>query len=273
MISSWKSTNIMNYALTLGMLCGMLFISSCGDDDDGGGPVDPGIDVDQLLSTAVVDFTDPSALNLVGVTNFTTGIGNGYTFDQSAEGTTCGVESSYIGLPDLGAIWADGFTVAGWVNFSESRKFERIIDLGQDVEMNIGDNIGENGALNITFARIDETNDLGLTSWINDDGTLNKSTGRLVAEGAIVNGTTQFYVGTISPSGEMRIYVDGQLVASKSDGHPVVNEARTSNFAGRSNWCFFDLDFKGSMSGLWIFNEVLTQEEITAIYEDGADEI
>ena len=254
-------------ALSAGALMAMVFISSCGSDD--GEDPSPTIDVDALKQTAVVDFTDPLELNLVGVTSYSTDLGTGYTFDQSGNEPDCGVASSYIGVRDLGAIWGNGFSVAGWVNFDENRKFERILDLGMDLGLNIGDNIGENGAMNVPFARLNETNDLALTSWISDDGAVNKSTGRLIAEDAITNGSTIFYVGTITPSGEMAIYVNGELIASKTDGHAVVNEARTSNFIGRSNWCYFDLDFKGSMSGLWVFNKPLNTEEISALYQDG----
>ncbi len=273
MFSSWKNTRkIINLALTGGVLGMFLLISSCGSDDDGGDPT-PVVDVSALKQSAVIDFSDPSELNLVGVTSFSTGLGTGYTFDESASTPDCGVSSSYIGAPDTGAIWGEGFSVAGWVNFNENRKFERIIDLGKDMESGIGQNIGDNGALNVTFSRLDETNDLALTSWIDDDRPLNTTTGRLTASNAIVNGSTHFYVATISPGGEMAIYVDGALAASKSDGHPVVNEARTSNFIGRSNYCYFDLDFKGSMSALWVFNKVLTTQEITALYEDGESKL
>ncbi len=258
---------VISSSISTAALIGFLFISSCGSDDGGDPP--PSIDVDALKQSAVIDFSDPLELNLVGVTSYQTPLGTGYTFDQSADDSDCGIQSSYIGAPDLGAIWANGFSVAGWVKFTENRKFERILDLGMDLSLNIGDNIGENGAMNVTFARLDETNDIALTSWISDDFAVNKSTGRLIAEDAITNGTTAFYVGTITPSGEMAIYVNGQLVASKTDGHPVVNEARTSNFIGRSNWCYFDLDFKGSMSALWVFNKPLNAAEISALYQDG----
>ncbi len=258
--------------LTVGAL-GMIFtLSSCGDDGGGENP-DPGIDVEELKASAVINLSDADELNLVGVSSFTTGLGTGYTFDQSSETTTCGVESSYIGAPDVAAVWDNGLTIAGFINFGDPRKFERIIDLGKDVEMNIGDNIGENGGMNITFSRRDVSNDLVLTSWISDDGTVNKSTGRLTATDVIVNNSTEFYVATISPSGEMKIQVNGVEVASKMDGHPVTNIERTSNFIGRSNWCFFDLDFSGSMSGLWVFNKVLSAEEISALQEDGESKL
>lgn len=262
--------NMCRRVMTLGTLSLLFAMTSCGSDDDGGGvtpPIDPGIDVTALKQTAVLDFSDPSELNLVGVTPVENGLGTGYSFQASAAEPTCGVESSYIGAPDLGAIWANGITVAAWVNFSENRYFERIIDFGKTLEG--VENIGENGAMNVTLARLEDTNDLALTSWISDDGALNKSTGRLIAVDAITNGTTQLYVGTISPTGVMTISVNGQVIATKNNGHPVVNEARTSNFIGRSNWCFLDQDFKGTMSALWVFNKVLTEEEITALVEDG----
>jgi hypothetical protein len=245
----------------------MVLLSACGSDDDGGETPSPGVDVAALKQSAVLDFSTPGDLNLVGVNSFTNGLGTGYTFNASADEPTCGVSSSYIGAPDLGAVWSEGFSVAAWVTFTENRKFERIIDLGKTIEG--VPNIGENGAMNITFSRLDETNDLALTSWISTDGAVNKSTGRLIAEDAIVNGTTQLYVATISPTGQMTISVDGQVLATKADGHPVTNEERTSNFIGRSNWCFLDKDFKGSMSAIWVFNKVLTQEEISALVQDG----
>lgn len=269
MFSKFNSmTTHFRFVMTAGALAVLLAASSCGDGNDG--PTDPDIDVDALKSSAVLDFSNPAVFNKVGVETFDNGLGKGFNFNQSAAGPTCGGESSYLGAPDFDAIWEDGFTVATWVTFSENRSFERIIDFGNGT--------GDNGGLNITLSREGETSNLALTSWIPDvDADMNKSTeaggGRLIADDVIVNGQQQFVLATIGPDGVMKIYVNGQNVASKANGHPVANVARTSNYVGRSNWCSLDMDFKGTMSAMYVFNKVLSDKEIKALYQNDVAEL
>lgn len=186
--------------------------------------------------------------------------GNVYTFNQTDEMNGCGqIGGDYIKLDTISPIWENGFSVAAWVEFQEDRYFERIIDFGNGW--------GEHGGMNITFSRLARSSDLVLTSWIDSDSVTNREKGRLIARDAIVNGKSMFYAGTISPSGEMKIYINGELVAEKSDGQPVANVARNDNFIGHSNWCQEDADLKGVLSGLYIFNRPISAGEVKALYQ------
>ncbi|MTI19461.1 LamG domain-containing protein, partial [Fulvivirga sp. RKSG066] len=186
--------------------------------------------------------------------------GNAYTFNSVDGNNGCGqAGGDYIKLDTLAADWSNGFTVAGWVKFTEDRYFERIIDFGNGK--------GEDGGMNVTFSRLTRSSDLALTSWIDSDSVMNREKGRLIARDAIVNGQMLFYVGTISPSGEMKIYINGELEAEKADGNHVANVERTKNYIGHSSWCSFDLDFKGTIDGLYLYNKAITEGEVKALYD------
>ena len=164
----------------------------------------------------------------------------------------------YVELPELGAVWAKGFTIVARVQFEENRNYERIFDMGNG--------LGERNGQNVTLSRLEDTNDLSLTSWINDDSTLNRTQGRVTAPNVIKNGTIQEFAATISPEGVMKIYVDGEKLAERNDGHPVKNIKRVRNFIGHSNYCYLDPDFKGLIDDLKIYNEVLVEEEVKELY-------
>ena len=164
----------------------------------------------------------------------------------------------YVEVPTLGAVWAKGFTVVARVKFEENRHYERVFDMGNG--------LGERNGKNVTLSRLKETNDLALTSWISDDSTLNREQGRLVAPNVIVNGKLQEFAATIHPDGVMKIFVDGEKVAQRNDGHSVINIKRVRNYIGHSNYCYLDPDFKGLVDDIKIYNETLTEEEIKELY-------
>lgn len=199
--------------------------------------------------------------SLVGEFNPVDGMVGTAIFLNEVDGVNeCGkAGGSFVALPDIGEIWEDGFSVTAWTMFKENRKFERIID--------IGNGWGEDGGLPITLSRNDTLNDLVLTSWIDSNPVTNRQKGRLIAEDVIKNGELQFFAATISPSGEMKIYVDGELVAKKGDGHAIMNVARSENFIGHSNYCEEDNDFRGVMDEVRLYKINLSAEEINKIYE------
>ncbi|WP_017730170.1 LamG domain-containing protein [Nafulsella turpanensis] len=164
----------------------------------------------------------------------------------------------YIKLPELGEVWAAGFTIVARVQFEENRSYERIFDMGNG--------LGERNGRNVTLSRLEETNDLALTSWINADSTLNREKGRLIAPDVIVNGELQQFAATIDPEGVMKIFVDGEKVAQRNDGHPVLDIKRVRNYIGHSNYCYLDPDFKGLIDDIKIYNKTLTEEEIKELY-------
>jgi gliding motility-associated-like protein len=183
--------------------------------------------------------------------------GQGFLFNQTPGSNGCGqVGGECVRLPNFGPIWANGFTVCAWVRFDNIAYYERIIDFGNAS--------GDAGGLPIWFGREGATNNLALESWINSNGSLNRTVGRLVAPNAISNGSIEYYCATISGN-TMRIYVNGELKAEKT-GHPILNVPRQNNYLGRSNWCNADPDFKGFMDEVRIYNRALSAAEINSLY-------
>lgn len=261
----------------------VLTFSGCSDDDSSdvvpddptdqpdppanGDPEDPDVNYDEFLVAHFQfdgDVVDASAnkldATLIGEFNEVEAINSSGIFLNEEDGVNeCGnAGGSYVTLPTLGEIWQEGFTVTAWVKFTENRKFERIIDLGNGW--------GEDEGLPITLSRNDTLNDLVLTSWINSNPVTNRDKGRLIAKDVIKNGEFQFVAATISPAGEMKIYLDGELVAEKAEGHGIVNVTRTQNFIGHSNYCEEDDDFRGVMDEVRLYKKNLPAEEIVEIY-------
>ncbi len=193
---------------------------------------------------------------IVGNPNTVDGVeGSALFFNEEDGDNGCGQPGgTYVKLPVFGSIWEEGFSVAAWVQFTEIRNYERIIDLGNGR--------GEDGGMPITFGRLMETNDLALTSWNNEEAYSNRHKGRLIAEDAIENGKLQFLVGTVDKNGRMAIYKDGILIAEKDDGQSIVNVKRSSNFLAHSNYCKEDPDFKGILDDVRVYNYALSAEEV-----------
>jgi gliding motility-associated-like protein len=182
----------------------------------------------------------------------------GLLLNQSPGQNNCGQRGGeYIQLPQLGSIWAQGFTVCAWIKFDEIKNFERIIDFSNGT--------GDAGGMSIWFGREGNSNNLTMESWINANGNQARSVGRLVAANAITNGSIEYYCATIS-SDTMRIYVNGVLVAEKK-GNPIANVTRNNNYIGRSAWCANDPDFKGFMDEVRIYNRALSPQEIQSLYK------
>ena len=231
-----------------------------GGDGDGNG--DGGEEEEVDPPTAFITFGVNGAtgieFDVVGAPQVN---GNRYMFNANDQDNGCGQPGGdYIELDTLEAVWQDGFSIAAWVEFKEeNRYFERIIDFGN--------NWGEKNGMNITFSRLARSSDLVLTSWIDSDSLTNREKGRVIARKAIVNNQSTFYAATISPTGEMKIFVNGVMVAEKSAGHPVANVRRTKNYIGHSNWCEEDYDLKGEVDGMYIYNKAITPAEVKAVYK------
>lgn len=259
----------------------MTTLFSCSEDDSADvvpedpidepeAPVeeDPNVNYDDFLVAHFQfegNLEDASAnkldATLVGEFNEVEGMSGSGIFLNEEDGVNeCGkAGGSFVQLPALGEIWQEGFTVTAWVKFTENRYYERIID--------IGNGLGEHEGYPITLSRYDTTNHLALTSWTSNNSVTNREKGRLIAEDVIKNGQFQFVAATISPAGEMKLYIDGELVAEKAEGHGIKNVERTQNFIGHSNYCKEDDDFRGVMDELRLYNKNLPAEEIRALYE------
>lgn len=187
--------------------------------------------------------------------------GEGLYFNEVDRNNGCDtLGGDYVLVPRIGDVWNEGLTVACWASFTEIRNFERLMDFGNGIGETYGDNI--------IFGRLAMSNDLVIESWISTDSAQNRSQGRLVAPNAIKNGEMQFFAATINPAGEMKLYIDGKLVASRPDGQAIKNVGRGRNFIGHSSYCYLDPDFKGLMDEFWLYNRVLTEEELKKLYNE-----
>jgi len=192
--------------------------------------------------------------------------GKSLALNLKAEGENgCGQKGGdFISIPALGGIWDRGITVCAWAKFTEPRFFERIVDLGGGS--------GEEGGYPVFLGRLETTDQIVLESWVNEDGSLNRSRGRL-ANPAITEGKFRFYCGVIEnlggDRGLMELFVDGKPIAKK-EGNGVKNAVRARNFIGHSNWCFNDPDFKGVIDEVYLFNRPLTEGEIRELYSKTA---
>ncbi|MEI6948380.1 LamG-like jellyroll fold domain-containing protein [Paraflavisolibacter sp. H34] len=182
---------------------------------------------------------------------------HGLLLNQNPGSNGCGQRGGeYIRLPQLGPIWSEGFTVCAWIRFDEIKNYERIFDFSNAT--------GEAGGQPVWFGREGNSNNLTLESWIDANGSQNRSVGRLVAPNVITNGSIEYYCATIHDD-IMRIYVNGVKVAEKR-GNPIANVTRRNNFIGRSAWCTNDPDFKGFLDEVRVYNRALSPEEIMGLY-------
>lgn len=187
--------------------------------------------------------------------------GKGLLLNQNgAIDPNCGTPGGeHVKLPALNAIWEKGITICAWVKFDFENFYERIVDFSNGT-------IGDLDGVVLWFGRENVSNDLAIESWISEDFTQARTTGKLLAPNAIVNGVLQHYAVTIQGD-TMRLYVNGTMVAEKK-GNPVRNVPRSSNYIGKSTWCGFDPDLKGFIDEVRIYNRGLSPAEIMMVYND-----
>lgn len=214
-------------------------------------------DVDSIVNVSVVNFQDTAEYSVNGDTEtYTTPSGGaGYEFNQSDEISYCGEGASFLAIDSLPPLWQNGMTISVRVAFDDVRSFSRVIDFGNGK--------GQDDGFNMVLARLAETDDVVFSHWINNS---NADVEGVVAPGVIELGKF-FYVGvTASPSGLLKIYINGELANSK-EGQPIVNVGRGKNFVGRSHWCGRDPDFKGKIEDIMIFNSELSGPQVKALHK------
>ena len=197
----------------------------------------------------------------------TSGAGNDISLSGSATfgtghgGTGTAFEmNGSSGGGDLGAITTGGsMTVSTWVKFdSFAQSWSRIFDFG-DGSANDNILIGHTGT----------SNALGFNVY---DGAGSPSNTSLEIDGFFTAGEWVHVTATISDSGVMSVYKNGELAGSVQGIVPT-EMVRTNNFIGKSNWGQ-DGALDGSIDDFAIFNEALSAEDVKALYQaDSVDNL
>lgn len=153
--------------------------------------------------------------------------------------------SGHISLPAININYSQGFSLEVWVRYNSFKNWSRIIDFANGAP---SDNIllanpGTSNTLLFQIHRgtdaqnIQVANFLELGKWIH-------------------------IAVTLEPSGNTKIYKNGQLIQSGTCHLPnSIN--RTNNYIGRSNWAA-DAYFDGQMAEFRLWNRSRTPEEIQA---------
>ena len=153
----------------------------------------------------------------------------------------------YVKLPSGFANFNGGLTFEVWADPTSVGSNQRFFDLG-------------NGSYsdNIVLARVSTTNNLIFTIY---RGTSIVTS--VTATGVIALNTWQDYAVTMDASGNVAIYVNGQIVATGNGPLPNI-VTRTSNFIGHSN--FGDADYVGKLDEASIYNYALPGDQLYAHY-------
>ena len=153
----------------------------------------------------------------------------------------------YINMPPGFDDFSNGMTVSFWAYPTAVHDWARFIDFG-------------NGASNdnIIFARPGSNNDISFHVYRGSS-----SGSQITASGALELNKWQMFTATLNPFGYVRIYKNGQQVANGRTNIPR-NVVRTNNYIGKSNWS--NEYYKGNLDEFAIWDRVLSDNEITAIY-------
>ena len=148
-------------------------------------------------------------------------------------------------------------TFSAWVNYDSFQHWSRIFDFG--------DAAGNN---NILLANQTTTNNLALEIRA-ANGT---SGGQLVIENFWSANTWIHVTATISDTGLMRIYKNGELAGELQSTVIPTEKVRNHNYIGRSNWSS-DSYFDGQLDEITISNSALDSSEVQSLYQDSLNNI
>jgi hypothetical protein len=158
----------------------------------------------------------------------------------------------YVELPkEVGSI-GGAITITVWAYPTAVKNWARFIECG-------------NGSFNdnIIFTRSAETDSLIFEVYKNtEDGESTR--GRITAENAIEPNKWQFFAATVDNDGNAVIYKNGSAIQK---GKVLVprNTTRELNYIGKSQW-EGDLNYKGMMDDVRLYNYALTEPEIKEVY-------
>ncbi|WP_445372870.1 putative Ig domain-containing protein [Methylomonas sp. HW2-6] len=203
----------------------------------------------------VYGFTNPSNLGRDAAGNNApmTLYGNpGQTMGPSGNGAldlaggASGQYGDIVGITTGGAM-----TFAASVKFDSTGDWQRVFDFGQTTSGGIG---------NVYVGREWNTNNLTFT--IEKNGVY---TYRATANSVITNGSWLHFAATVDASGNMNLYVNGNLAASTT-GVALETGVRSNNFIGKSHWGA-DAAFDGAIDNFVVANGVMTASQVAALYQ------
>lgn len=138
-----------------------------------------------------------------------------------------------------GVMLGGAFSIAFTCRFDSLNRWSRIIDFGDGEE-----------AGNVFIANRNNSGGLAFHIWVNDREC------RLTVENMIVEGEKHSFLCTVSSSGRMRMYKEGQMVGENRRGMPPALVPRGSLLVGKSNWSR-DAPFHGEVSNIAVWNAVV----------------
>ena len=143
-----------------------------------------------------------------------------------------------------------------WIWINAYANYARILDIGNS-----------NGQDNILFTQESTNGKIYFEVFGGASGT----TSALVkSPNAIPTGTWTHVAGVMEANGNMKLYINGALVASNNQTAITAREAtRFNNFIGKSNWSG-DALWNGRITDVRIWNVARTQAEIQAGMAIGA---
>ncbi|WP_186289687.1 cadherin-like domain-containing protein [Methylomonas koyamae] len=203
----------------------------------------------------VYGFNNPSSLGRDDAGNNApiTFYGNpGQTIGPSGSGAldlaggSSGQYGDIVGITTGGAM-----TFAASVRFDSTGDWQRVFDFGQTTSGGIG---------NVYVGREWNTNNLTFT--IEKNGVY---TYRATASNAISNGSWLHFAATVDATGNMNLYVNGNLAASTA-GVALETGVRSNNFIGKSHWGG-DAAFDGAIDNFVVANGVMSASQVAALYQ------
>ncbi|WP_196885297.1 LamG-like jellyroll fold domain-containing protein [Aureivirga sp. CE67] len=154
-----------------------------------------------------------------------------------------GGTNQYLDLPDATHDFSDGMSFSAWVYYDTFGNWSRVIDFGNGP-----------GSDNILIANEGTTQHLVFST---RNGSESKT---IKAENVLVEKTWMYISGSVDASGNGKLYLNGEEVAS---GELIVPESieRTNNYIGKSNWNN-DKNFDGRLDEVAMWNTALSLDEM-----------
>jgi M6 family metalloprotease-like protein len=149
-----------------------------------------------------------------------------------------------VGAWNIGA----NFSVSGWVKFENFKNWSRFMDFGNGA-----------GQSNILIANAGTTNDITYQIYT--------STGLdYIYTANVLPLNDWVYITATYSNGDMKLYLNANLVAEATGQTPIDTITRTNQYFGKSNWG--DEYFNGWMDDIRIYAKELSQDEIIRLFEE-----